>query len=232
MGHPGVPPERFRSAYDGVPPWDIGRPQPEFVRALDAGLIRGDVLDVGCGTGENALHLAARGRPVLGVDAAPAAIERARAKGRARGLEATFEVRDALDLEGLGRTFDTIIDSGLFHVFSDADRPRFVSSLRAALRPGGRYLLLCFSDRQPGIEGPRRVSQAEIRATFGAPLRVEFVREARFETNTHEGGARAWFASIDFAEGAAAPPVARPGGLLRRILLRLRHPRRSRPGRS
>jgi SAM-dependent methyltransferase len=222
MGHPGVPTDRFLSAYDGVPPWDIGRPQPVFARAHDAGWIRGAVLDVGCGTGENALHLAARGRPVLGIDAAPAAIEKARAKAAARGLPGEFEVHDARDLGSLGRRFDTVIDSGLFHVFSDADRPRFASSLRKVLRPGGSYLLLCFSDRQPGEEGPRRVSEAEIRATFAAHWRIDFIREARFETHNHPGGAMAWFASITLAEDPGAPPASGPERILRRLLNLLR----------
>jgi ubiquinone/menaquinone biosynthesis C-methylase UbiE len=113
----------FEFAYRyGTPPWDIGRAQDAIVRLAEEGLIAGDVIDVGCGTGENALYLASRGISVLGVDAAPTAIARAREKAQLRGSSATFLVADALALEGLGRTFDTAIDCGLFHTFSDADR--------------------------------------------------------------------------------------------------------------
>ena len=103
-------------------PWDIGRPQPAFARLADEGRLAGRLLDVGCGTGENALLAADHGADVTGIDIAPTAIARARAKASARGLAARFEVADALDLGRLGLTFDTVIDSGVFHVFGDDDR--------------------------------------------------------------------------------------------------------------
>ncbi len=134
--------EFFDNAYrdGGRPTWDIGRPQGALVRLAGSGLIVGSVLDAGCGTGENALYLAARGHPVLGVDVAAAAIERALAKVADRDLPAEFLVADALDLGALGRTFDTVLDVGLFHTLSDAERPRYAASLGAALRP-----------RRPGV---------------------------------------------------------------------------------
>ena len=120
---------------DAPPPWDIGRPQPEFVRLAEAGRLRGELLDAGCGTGEHALLAAAHGADVVGVDVSPAAIARARAKAAERGLKARFEVGDALNLGQLGLSFDTVIDSGLFHVFDDTDRERYVASqARAACR--------------------------------------------------------------------------------------------------
>src|SRR5258706_5281490 len=116
----------FEWAYlSGEPPWDIGRPQPAVVRLAERGVISGDVIDIGCGTGENAVYLASRGLAVVGVDAAPTAIERAQEKARLRASAATFVVADALALEGLGRLFDTAIDCGLFHTFSNADRILF-----------------------------------------------------------------------------------------------------------
>jgi cyclopropane fatty-acyl-phospholipid synthase-like methyltransferase len=190
------PMDRFSSAYQGVPPWDIGRAQPEFVRLAEAGEIRGAVLDVGCGTGENALYLAGLGHEVWGVDATPAAIEKAQAKAEQRGVKATFLVGNALDLQHLGRTFDTIVDCGLFHALSDEERVAYDKSLAAALRPGGTYLMLCFSDRQPGTFGPRRVTQAEIRATFGMGWRVNYIREAHFDTNMPGRQVEAWLSSI------------------------------------
>jgi len=151
----------------GVPaPWDIGQPQPAFVRLAERGLLTGQVLDAGCGTGEQTLLAASSGADALGVDVSPLAIERARSKAAARGIKARFEVADALRLADLGRNFDTIIDSGLFHVFDDDSRARYVASLASVLRPGGRLYLMCFSDRQPGTVGPRRVRQDELRATF------------------------------------------------------------------
>jgi cyclopropane fatty-acyl-phospholipid synthase-like methyltransferase len=184
----------FESAYAGTPPWDIGRPQPAIMRLAETGQITGSVLDVGCGTGENVLYLAERGFAASGVDGAPSAIRKARAKAKQRGLNASFEVSDALDLSVPERPFDTVIDSGLFHVFSDDDRPRFTGSLGRVVRLGGTYFLMCFSDQQPGDWGPRRVTQAEIRSVFSDGWHVNYIEPSAFETNI--GPAQAWLASI------------------------------------
>jgi SAM-dependent methyltransferase len=181
-------------------PWDIGRPQPAFVRLAEAGGLTGRVLDVGCGTGEHALLAASHGADAAGVDVAPAAIEQARAKAAARRLNARFTVGDALDLGplGLGGTIDTVIDSGVFHVFSDEDRPRYVASLASVLRPAGITYLMCFSDRQPGGFGPRRVSQDELREAFAAGWTVESISADSFEINPLQGTthAEAWLAVL------------------------------------
>ena len=184
----------FESAYAGTPPWDIGRPQPAIIRLAETGQITGWVLDVGCGTGENLLYLAERGFVAMGIDGAPTAIKKARAKAKRRGLNAQFEVADALNLSIPTRQFDTVIDSGLFHVFSDEDRARFRDSLGRVIRLGGVYFLMCFSDQQPGDWGPRRVTQAEIRSTFSDGWRVDDIQPSAFETNV--GPAYAWLASI------------------------------------
>ena len=189
-----MPANSFESAYLGTPPWDIGRPQPAIVRLAETGQIKGSVLDVGCGTGENVLYLAEHGYPAAGVDGAPTAIKKARAKAKRRGLNASFEVGDALNLPTPERQFDTVIDSGLFHVFSDDERPRFRESLGRVVRRGGTYFLMCFSDQQPGDWGPRRVTQAEIRAVFGDGWRVNSIEPSAFETTF--GDAQAWLATI------------------------------------
>ncbi len=187
----------FEWAYrSGEPPWDIGRPQPAIVRLAEEGVIAGAVLDVGCGTGENAIYLASFGLDVVGADAAPTAIERARAKSTQRGIPVTFRVADALALDGLGRTFDVAIDCGLFHTFSDPDRLRFERSLHASLRTAARYFLLCFSEQEPGDMGPRRVTEREIRETFARGWTVEAIVEERFATRWGENGASAWLASL------------------------------------
>jgi SAM-dependent methyltransferase len=189
-----VPDHRgFDEMYVGVPPWDIGRAQPEVVRIADAGGFQGDVIDVGCGTGENALELSARGSTVVGVDAAPRAIERARAKAIERGSSAEFLVADAFSLGSLGRRFDTALDCGVFHVF---ERPMYVASLASVLEPGGVLHLLCFSDRQPGDMGPRRVSEQELRDSFAEGWHVVEIAPATFVVNLPGGGAEAWRATI------------------------------------
>jgi cyclopropane fatty-acyl-phospholipid synthase-like methyltransferase len=140
---------------------------------------------------------------VSGVDTAVAAIQKARSKSVQRGVRVNFRLVDALELRCLGTTFDTVIDSGLFHVFSDEERIRFRESLAAVLVPGGTYFMLCFSERETR-EGPRRVTQAEIRSFFQDGWTVNYIREARFETHIHPGGACAWLASITRLHNSAA----------------------------
>jgi SAM-dependent methyltransferase len=177
-------PEWDASYTAGSPaPWDIGRPQPAFVRLANDGRLTGQLLDAGCGTGENALLAASQGADVTGIDIAPTAIARARAKASERGLAARFEVADALDLGRLGLTVDTVIDSGVFHVFDDADRARYVASLAAVLRPAGTCYLMCFSDRQPGTWGPRRIRTDELRAAFSHGWTVESITADTFDIN-------------------------------------------------
>jgi SAM-dependent methyltransferase len=178
--------------------WDIGRPQPAFVRLADQGRLTGLLLDAGCGTGENSLLAASRGADVVGIDLSPTAIARAREKASERGLTARFEVADALDLGRLAFSVDTVIDSGVFHVFNDDDRARYVASLAAALRPAGVCYLMCFSDRQPGTWGPRRVRADELRAAFSDGWAVESVTADTFEINPVDGATQvqAWLAAI------------------------------------
>jgi cyclopropane fatty-acyl-phospholipid synthase-like methyltransferase len=186
----------FESFYSGTPPWDIGRPQPAFQALADAGELRGRVLDAGCGTGEHALMAARLGRDAIGIDAAPTAIEIAKRKAWDRGLEARFVVWSALDLASLGQQFDTVLDCGLFHVFDDKDRAAYVASLSAATAPGSRYYMLCFSERQPGDSGPRRVTQNEIRASFQNGWRVDGIEAVKLDTNLGPDGVYAWLARI------------------------------------
>jgi cyclopropane fatty-acyl-phospholipid synthase-like methyltransferase len=172
----------FDVAYEGIPTWDIGRPQPAIVRLADEGAVSGPVLDLGCGTGENALFLASRGFDVVGVDLAPRALARARDKARERALDATFLEWDGLKVDELGRAFGTAVDVGMFHTLADEERPVYATHLRDALAPGGRCFLLCWSDRNRWGFGPRRISQMEILGTFERGWRVESIEETVYES--------------------------------------------------
>ena len=100
-------------------------------------------------------------------------------------------------------SFATVIDSGLFHVFSDDDRRRYVGGLARVLEPGGRVFLMCFSDQEPGNEGPRRVSRRELYDAFAGGWEVESVEPVQIEVNPKftagmfsAAGPKAWFAVI------------------------------------
>jgi SAM-dependent methyltransferase len=193
------PTHDWDASYSGPPPpWDIGRPQPAFVRLADAGKLTGSVLDAGCGTGEHTILAASHGTRAVGVDISQRAIDMARSKAAERGVAATFEVLDALNLAAIGSDFDTLLDSGLFHVFDDESRARYVAAAAAVLRPDGHLHLMCFSDRQPGDWGPRRIREAELRAAFGSGWLIESISSERFDINPMFGAstAEAWLADI------------------------------------
>jgi cyclopropane fatty-acyl-phospholipid synthase-like methyltransferase len=187
----------FEDAYQaGDPPWEIGGPQPEIVALAAAGELGGEVLDVGCGTGENALHLAGLGLRVLGIDAAPTAVARAEAKARARGLPAAFRVADALDLRRLHRRFETAIDSGFFHTLDRAGRRAYAHSLTEALSPGSTVHVLCCSDEEPPGPGPVRIADYDLREAFRSLFALSRIRPARLATRLPQGELKAWLATL------------------------------------
>ncbi|MDQ6856540.1 MAG: class I SAM-dependent methyltransferase [Candidatus Dormibacteraeota bacterium] len=187
----------WNSAYQGSPPWDIGGPQPVFAALAEAGKLKGRVLDAGCGTGEHVLLAASHGAEAVGVDIAELAIVRARAKAVERGVGATFAVANVLQPDQLGGTFDVVTDSGVFHVFDDEQRRAYVNSLRSVLRPGGTYYMMCFSDRQPGDWGPRRISEAELREAFAVGWSIKSIEALKFTVTIDPGEVEAWLATIE-----------------------------------
>jgi cyclopropane fatty-acyl-phospholipid synthase-like methyltransferase len=191
----------FASLYAGKAPWDIGKPQKPFLDV--ANQITGSILDAGCGTGETALYFAGRGCKVTGIDFLEEPIQRARRKAAERGLSVAFLIKDATDLTGWSERFDNVIDSGLFHVFSDGDRRKYVEGLATVMRPAGKLFLLCFSDEEPGTQGPRRISQKELHDAFAQgwvmesiqPVQIEVIPDLKDFTFS-EGGPKAWFAVV------------------------------------
>lgn len=193
------PGEWWNEAYENDPPWDVGRPQPAFVRLVEDGAVDGRVLDAGCGTGTHALCVAERGRPVTGVDVSERAIERAREKAREarasahpdgsetsgtpRDLDVTFRVADVLDLPADLGPFETVLDSGTFHVFEEEERAAYADSLAAVLSPGGRAFVLAFGEDAPDDWGPNTLSAADVTDAFGDGWRVRDVREEPFVAN-------------------------------------------------
>src|SRR5438132_10251281 len=191
----------FENLYAGQAPWDIGKPQKPFVDVAEQAT--GSVLDAGCGTGDTALFFAGRGCRVTGIDFIDEAINRAKRKAAERGLQATFLVKDAMTLKDWTERFDNVIDSGLFHVFSAADRLRYVEGLATVLKPGGRLFLMCFSDEEPGTQGPRRVSKKELHAAFAQGRSIESIDSMQVEVRPDmkdlafsDGGPKASFAAV------------------------------------
>jgi SAM-dependent methyltransferase len=185
------------SYLDGPPPWDIGGPQPAIVRLAGEGAFAGAVLDAGCGTGENGLHVASLGLHVLGVDVARTAVSIAAEKAAARGLDADFVVGDALHLDRLGRAFDTVLDCGLFHAFDSDERRAYVASVASVTGRGADLYVLCFSDIGADT-GPHPVSREELGTAFtpGSGWSVASVSPDWIETTFGPRGVPAWLAKV------------------------------------
>ena len=162
----------FDSVYRGEAPWDVGGPQPALASLLAAHPPMGPVLDLGCGSGDLAIHLAESGLDVTGIDFASEPIEQAREKAARLAPEVAgrlhFEVADALHPSRLGRRFGAIVDSGFYHLFDPQESEGFVDELARTLLPGGRYYLLAFAVEFPAENVPRAVTEAELRERFAA----------------------------------------------------------------
>lgn len=199
--------DRWDKHYSGdTPAWEIGSPQPVLVGLASQGWFSGRLLDIGCGTGEHTILAAEHGADALGVDVSQAAIRIATEKARLRGVAVRFVAGDALCPDELGGPFDVVVDSGLFHVFDEDERPRYARSLAAVLRCDGILHITCISDRQPGDWGPHRISEADLRGTFTEGWVIDGVTPCIREIHRPEinvSVAQAWLARIR----RVAPPV-------------------------
>src|ERR1044071_2320167 len=191
----------FDDLYLGTPPWEIGRAQSVVVDLAECSGFCGRVLDVSCGTGDNAIFLAGRGFDVVAIDSAERAIERATAKiaGLAEADHAVprFFVADALDLARMNQAFDTVLDCGFFHTLTDDGRVQYLKSLAEVLPAGAVLHIVCFSDDEPDWGGPRRVTRQELEE-LGTGFFIDDIEPTRFETCISETGAAAWRATYTF----------------------------------
>jgi SAM-dependent methyltransferase len=182
-------PETFDKLYRGEPtfegapapagvPWDVHQAQPRLMELEALGGFSGEVLDIGCGLGDNAIYLASRGHSVTGLDGSPAAIEEARRRAADAGVTVTFDVADATNLTGYEGRFDTVVDSALYHCLDEDGQQAYVAALYRATRPGARLHLSCFSDGNiNGVIAPMgHVPESNIRDTLTANgWRIDFL---------------------------------------------------------
>lgn len=187
------------TAYGGSPPWDIGEPQPELVGLAARNEIPGErVLDIGCGLGHNSIFLSKRGYSVTCLDIASTAIEKAKENARNEKARINFVVGDALRLETYFSRgyFASVIDSGLFHSLDDEERPVFADQVWKVLEEGGSYFVLCFSDKETGKGGPRRISKRVLLETFSGLFRINYIRDAHLANRFFKDGVKAYLASM------------------------------------
>ena len=192
MSEPGmnVADVDFEQLYQGATPigrkmpWDLGAPQPGVVALAEAGEFTGEVLDIGCGLGDNAAFLASCGLHVTGLDGAPSALEQARARAAAKGLDIEFAVADATKLEGYEGRFDTVLDSALYHCLSEDERRQYVAALTRATRPGARLHLFAFSPDVPKpFPAPYLITEANLRETVGKDWTIEKLEPTVYTTS-------------------------------------------------
>ena len=151
-----------------TPPWDNKEPSESVIAWQTGGWVHGDVLDIGCGLGDNAIYLAKNGHPVTGLDISPTALKTAEQRAKDAGVDVKFAVADSTKLDGYADAFDTVIDSGLFHCLDDDGRRSYAAVAHRATRPGATLLLSCFSDANPvGEEGRPAVSEESLRDVLG-----------------------------------------------------------------
>ncbi|WP_203457388.1 class I SAM-dependent methyltransferase [Mycolicibacterium sp. CBMA 361] len=161
--------ERTSHGLPVATPWDIGGPQPVVQQLVALGAITGEVLDPGTGPGHHAIHYASKGLSATGIDASPAAIERARENAAKAGVSVDFQVADATKLDGLEGRFDTVVDCAFFHVFTGDQelQKSYARALHRATKPGARLFMFEFADHNVnGFRMPRYLTADDFRAVL------------------------------------------------------------------
>ena len=181
--------------HEGTTPWDSGKPSSELKRVVEGGIVSPcRALELGCGTGTNAVYLAQKGFDLTAVDMVELALEQARAKAKAAGATVQFLQASVLNLPDLGAPFDFLFDRGCFHSFKERGWNEFLKSITQVIHPGTRWLMLCGNDKEQHDPGPPTLSEKQIRDVLGPQFDFEWVREFRFDLSPSLGTNRplAW----------------------------------------
>jgi SAM-dependent methyltransferase len=175
-------------------PWFYPGLDPDQARAIEQYALAGRALDLGTGPGTQALALAERGFDVTATDVSSAAVDAARERARAAGLDVSFVIDDVTNSRLTG-TFELVLDRGCFHVLAPDMRPRYADTVARLVAPGGFFLLKCFSDEQPGEVGPYKFTPAEIEMLFEPAFQVLSIDRSIYH-GTFEPPPRALFCSL------------------------------------
>jgi SAM-dependent methyltransferase len=177
----------------GTPPWDTGRPAGELVRLVQRGVLQpGTTLELGCGTGADAIYLSRRGFEVTAVDSSPLAVERARTRAEDEDALVRFVLADAFEFAPTAGQFDLVFDAGFYHFIRRVDLERFLDLLWRVTRPGSQYLTLAGSADETAEGGPPRVAQEEIHSELGRLFEFCHLKPFRFETPDRPEGYLGW----------------------------------------
>ncbi|MEN6404976.1 MAG: class I SAM-dependent methyltransferase [Thermoguttaceae bacterium] len=198
MSHSSKPkyatPADWDAAYrEGTPPWDIGKPHAELTRVLDEYRLKPDtVLEIGCGTGADAVVLARRRFEVTAVDGSPIALERARLRAERYDALLRFVLADIFEFARSAGQFDLVYDSGVYHSLRQVNLGRFLDVLWRVTRPGSYYLCLAGAPRDSDEEGPPVVTEEEIHDELGRLFEFLHVRPIRLESLNNPAGHPGW----------------------------------------
>ena len=183
---------------DGNMPWDTNHPSTQLRRVIEAGEIAPcRTLELGCGTGTNAVYLAERGFDVTAVDFAEPALSVAEQKASAAGAACRFVRADLLALPDLDGPFDFVFDRGCFHVVRRQGEGAAVRAIAEQVKPGGRLLIMTGNAKEKSEPGPPVLTEAELRGAFVEFFEIEWLRECRFDKVAGDDGEPlAWLAMM------------------------------------
>ncbi|WP_373511266.1 class I SAM-dependent methyltransferase [Persicitalea sp.] len=172
----------------GFAEWDVNKPQPDLIRLVEEGKIAGKtILDIGCGSGDNAIYLAQKGFQVTGLDYSDKGIEVAKRRAAKENVTVKFDVADAFNLSNINQQFDIVIDYGLYHNIDMDKMPLYLENIRQVLKTGGQFIIQAFGEKSPKQKfAPRQVSETEIRNEFSQNWTVLEIREAVYHATTEK----------------------------------------------